>query len=233
MIVFSLESSAKSASAAIGTEEKLLGEFFINTGLTHSQTLMPMAKALLESSGVELKDIDLFAVSSGPGSFTGIRIGVSAIKGMAQAMEKKCAGVSTLEAMAYNFWGQNCVVCCAMDARCGQVYAAFFDVSPGLGIKRLSPDDALPVEELEQMIKTQKKPLVFAGDGADLCYNIFGSSSASIFLAEEPLKYQRASGVIKCALKNQEFCSASELVPTYLRPSQAERELSKKNALSE
>lgn len=114
------------ASACVMEDEKILSEFYMNTKQTHSQTLLPMAKAALDCAGLSVKEMDLLAVSAGPGSFTGVRIGVACIKGLAFPDNKSCCGVSTLEAMAMNLRGQQALVCAVMDARCGQVYNGLF-----------------------------------------------------------------------------------------------------------
>ena len=119
MTVLAMDTSAKAASVCLAEEDKIIGEFFINTGLTHSQTLMPMAEQLCKNAGVPLDNIDAVAVNAGPGSFTGVRIGVAAAKGLAFAHDLPCVAVSTLESMAYNMLGCDGVVCALMDARCG------------------------------------------------------------------------------------------------------------------
>lgn len=227
MRLMAIDSSAKAASVCILEDENILGEFFINTKLTHSQTLMPMVDSLLESTQIKLKDIDAFAVSAGPGSFTGIRIGISIIKGMALALDKPCIAVSTLEAMAYNFIGNNCTVISTMDARRNQVYNAIFKVSANK-ISRLTDDRAISIEELNKEIKLNynKENLILVGDGAQLCYNSFDKIGLSIALAAEHVRYQHASGVSMVAFnkaKNNDFVSCDELIPIYLRQSQAER----------
>ena len=169
MKILAMDSSAVSASCAVLEDDRLIAEFFINAGLTHSQTLMPMVESALQNAAVDIADIDLFAVAQGPGSFTGIRIGTAAVKGMAQALDKPCAGVSALEAIAYNFTGLNCVVCAAMDARRQQVYNALFRVS-GDRIERLCEDRAISIAELETEIASFDEAVMLAGDGARLCF---------------------------------------------------------------
>lgn len=230
-----MDSSARAASVCLLEDENILGEFFINTKLTHSQTLMPMVNSLLESVQIRINDIDTFAVSAGPGSFTGIRIGISIVKGMALALDKPCIAVSTLEAMAYNFIGNNCTVISTMDARRNQVYNAIFKVSDNK-VSRLTEDRAISIEELNKEIKYNysKENLILVGDGAQLCYNSFDKSDLSITLAAEHVRYQRASGVSMVAFKkaqNNEFVSCDELSPIYLRQSQAERMRNKEGKL--
>ena len=156
MKILGIDSSARSASAAITDGEKVLGCFYTNTGLTHSQTLMPMIESLLKNTNVRLDDIDLIAVNKGPGSFTGIRIGVAAAKGMADVRKLPVYGASTLCSMAYNLIDSDCIACCAMDARCGQVYYALFDITDGK-ITRLTEDNADSIENVEKKLKEYKK----------------------------------------------------------------------------
>ena len=227
MKILSLDSSATCASVAIfdTVSNKIIGDFFINTKLTHSQTLVPMLDALLKSTKTELSDIDYFAVNTGPGSFTGIRIGVSVAKGMAMALDKKCVSISTLESMAYNFIDEDDVVVCAcMDARRNQVYNALFSVKDGV-VTRLCEDRAISVVDLLEELKSIDKSIVLVGDGAHLCYN--SELENNIVLAHDSKRYQHASSVALCAqtyIENNDVLSASSLMPTYLRPSQAERE---------
>ena len=132
MKILSVDTSATAASVALSEEGKLIGETFINTSLTHSQTLIPMVEQLLNNTKTEISDIDAIAVNAGPGSFTGVRIGVAAVKGLAFANNIPCVSVSTLESMAYNFLSTDCIVCAVMDARCSQVYNALFEIKNGV-----------------------------------------------------------------------------------------------------
>lgn len=229
MKVLSLDSSAQSASVCIYDldNDKLIGEFYINTNLTHSQTLVPMIDALLSSTKLELSDIDVFAVNVGPGSFTGIRIGVSVIKGMAMALDKPCVGISTLESMAYNYIeADNVVVCSCMDARRNQVYNALFSVAYG-EVTRLCSDRAVSVEELLSELSDFDVPVILVGDGAQLTYNYILENNSNIVLAKSNSRYQSAKSVALCSaqyINNNDTISAAVLMPSYLRPSQAERE---------
>lgn len=232
MKLLAIDSSAKSASAAVFSENKLLSECFVNVQLTHSCTLLPMIDNALKQAALEISDIDCFAVNSGPGSFTGIRIGVSVIKGLAFRENKPCSGVSTLESMAYNFTDENCIVCCTMDARCSQVYCALFRIKDGK-VERLTEDDALSIEELGSKISSFSEKIYLAGDGASLCFNSFGKNNPYIVLPAENRLYQRAYGTGLCALERNLFTDSSQLVPSYLRPPQAERELKNKKQREE
>lgn len=226
MILLAFETSAKAASAAILQDETLLGETYLNCGLTHSRTLMVSAQQLLENCGLAAKDVTAVACAAGPGSFTGVRIGVAAAKGFAWGRELPCLGVSTLEAMAYSAQCFEGVLCCAMDARRQQVYNALFDCSGGT-LTRLTPDRAISLAELEEDLKKIEKPKIMVGDGAELCYNTVGNKGFGCILAPEQSRMQRASGVARLArtmlLQGAEGDGAA-LTPNYLRLSQAERE---------
>lgn len=233
MNILALDSSATSASVALVEDEKLVAEYFVNANRTHSTTLVPMVKSLLEHTQRTMSDINYFAVSSGPGSFTGLRIGIAAVKGMAFAEQKLCVGVSTLESMAYNMQGENCVVCAVMDARCSQFYNALFRVEKNK-VTRLCEDRALSAEDLKQELLNEynSEKIVLAGDGGALAYSQFAESLPGIEMAPYVRLYQRASGVALAAQKQilqEKYFSASELLPVYLRLPQAQRELNKKS----
>ncbi len=230
MKILAAECSAVSASCAIMADGKIIASSFVNLRLTHSQTLLPMIKAMLDSAKMTLDDIDGFAISQGPGSFTGVRIGISAIKGMAAAENKKCVGVSTLHAMAQNLRDTDCVACCVMDARCNQVYNAMFRISGGK-IKRLCDDRALLCEELAEDIKNnyQNEKIIVVGDGTE----VFSSAAENLNLTLSPdsHRYQSAVGVALTAyeaFERGDTVTPNELLPTYLRLPQAERELKAK-----
>lgn len=233
MRLLAIDSSAKAASVAILEDGVLKGEFFIHTKLTHSQTLMPMVQDLLSNTNYQLQDMDAFAIAAGPGSFTGIRIGVAAVKGMAMAEDKCCIPVSTLEAMAYQTDYVEGVVCAVMDARCNQVYNALFTVEQGV-ITRLTEDRALSIDQLEQDLLKIEKPIFFVGDGADLCYNKDKICQSFDCNGSRGVEDAAASGVAKAAAckSREEWETAAQLMPVYLRPPQAERELRKRQALT-
>lgn len=224
--ILAIESSAVCASAAVSENGKIVSECFVNAGLTHSQTLLPMVKSCLDTAKLTIDDIDVIAAAVGPGSFTGVRIGVATAKGLAFG-GKECRAVSTLEGMAYNFLGVPCSVCCVMDARCSQVYTAAF--ACGETVTRLCEDKAVLVSELPEMLTNLKKPVYLLGDGADLCYNYLKSVEADVLLAPPHLKYQRASGVALAAEHSAgQVCDGGSIQPVYLRVPQAERELKKR-----
>jgi len=225
MKILAIDSSACAASAAVMEDERLMSEFFLNAGLTHSQTLMPMVDSALKCAGLSCSDIDLFVVTNGPGSFTGVRIGIAAVKGLAQAVNKKCIGVSTLEAMAYNLLGFTCIACCVMDARCEQVYAAMFSINIDK-ITRITQDSAIKITELSGMIRNCDLPVVLVGDGAEMCYNKLSPELPELRLAAECNRFQRASGAA-LASKLKDPVDFYNLGINYLRLPQAERELKK------
>ena len=224
MLILGIESSAKAASAALVRDGALVGQYFQCSGLTHSATLLPMAEQLLASTGTDRRGIDAVAVSRGPGSFTGVRIGVAAAKGLCWALEKPAIGVSTLEAMAWNGADgpEGTLVCCCMDARRGQVYNALFIIRDGRP-ERLTPDRALSLAELAgELGKRQERPFL-TGDGARLASEFLGDRAVPHRLAGGPLLHQSAWGVCMAA-QDKAPEDAGALLPVYLRLSQAERE---------
>ena len=223
MKILAMESSALTASVAVCEDERLLAEYTVNNGNTHSENLLPMAESILSFLGLTVSDIDLFSVAAGPGSFTGVRIGVSTLKGLAFGTEKNCIGVSTLEALAYTMQSVNGLVCPVMNARRKQVYTALFRVENG-EIVRLTEDSAISVEELGEKLKEYSEPIYLVGDGFDL---VTGLLSIPFAFTQDRLKYQSAYAVAAAALNAYRAgvrTTHKELAPTYLRPCQAERE---------
>ena len=226
MKILAFETSAKAASVALTDGGKLLAESYQNTGMTHSQTLMVMAQELLKTCGLCPKDVDAVAVASGPGSFTGVRIGVAAAKGFAWGAELPCYGVSTLEAMARTMGVWQGYIVPAMDARRSQVYTAVFHAEKGV-LTRVEEDMAISLQELGEKIKNYEENIFLVGDGAQLCYNTLLEEVPALVLPPEHRMHQRAAGV---ALTAQAMADAgdpgkaAELTPNYLRLSQAERE---------
>lgn len=239
MRILGIECTASPVSCAVFEDGRIKAEYFLNLKTTHSQTLLPMVESVLKLSGIELNDIDVIAATAGPGSFTGVRIGISAVKGLAFAQNTPCVPISTLEAMAYGLTGCDGIVCACMDARCNQVYNAIFEVKDGV-VSRFCFDRALMIEELYAEIekiyeKNREKTIFIVGDGADLFYNSIKDRDVPVCLAPEHLKWQRASGVCMAALskaQNGETVCPEELLPVYLRLPQAERELKAKQSLS-
>lgn len=225
MNILAVDTAGRSASVALMRDDALIYETVCNCGLTHSETLMPMIDAALKTAGLRPDSIDLYAVTAGPGSFTGLRIGLSAVKGMALPRQTPCAGVSTLEALARCHTGQG-VVICALDARRGQVYWAAFDLETH---ERLTPDAAAPVEEAADFALRCKKSVFFVGDGAALCYNVY----KQVLPCPPALRVGRAAGAALAARemwKNGLCVSPARLMPDYLRLSQAERERAEREA---
>ncbi len=224
--ILALETSAKSVSAAVTAGGTLLAQSFQCTALTHSRTLLPMVDAMLKNAELPLDSIDAFAVSAGPGSFTGLRIGVSAVKGLAWASGKPCVGVSTLRAMAGNLSQADGMIVCAMDARRGQLYNALFEASGG-SLRRLCDDRAVGLDELAGELRGDERPKWLVGDGAQLAYDHLTQSGVACMLAPAALRYQNA---VQVALEAERILacggggSAQELSISYLRVSQAERE---------
>ena len=226
MLILAFETSAKAASVALVEDGKLLAESYQNTGMTHSQTLMVMAEDALKTAGKTVEDVTAVAVAEGPGSFTGVRIGVAAAKGFAWGREIPCCGVSTLEAMAVSLGIFEGFVCPVMDARRSQVYNALFYVNHGK-LERVAPDRAISLEDLKTELQALEKPIYLVGDGSDLCYKTLSESVANLILPPEHRKHQRSVGVALLAEKKLlagEECSGATLTPNYLRLSQAERE---------
>ncbi len=220
MLILALESSAKAASAALMEDEKLIAQYSQCSGLTHSRTLLPMVDDMLKNTENTIAGVDLIAVAHGPGSFTGIRIGVSTVKGLAWAADKMCVGVSTLEAMAWHGVSAGGLICPVMDARRSQVYNALFEISEGKP-KRLCEDRAIALEELAEQLRGRNTFLV--GDGAELTYKYMLSAGIGCRMAPQNLLYQSAWGVGMAALDKIPG-TADDLLPVYLRLSQAERE---------
>ncbi len=226
MRILAFETSAKAASVALLENGKLLGESYQNTGLTHSQTLMVMAEDLLKQCGKTASDVDAVAVAEGPGSFTGVRIGVAAAKGFAWGGQLPCYGVSTLEAMAETLGIYEGYVCPCMDARRSQVYNALFYVNRGR-LERIREDRAIALSDLKEELKKLEKPIFLVGDGSILCYNTLLEDVPNLILPPEHRMHQRAAGVALLAAKKAEAGasgSGAALTPNYLRLSQAERE---------
>lgn len=226
MLILAFESSAKAASVALANEAGLLAESYQNSGLTHSCTLMKMAQDMLENSGKGVQDVTAAAVAAGPGSFTGVRIGVAAAKGFAWGREIPCYGVSTLEAMVRGTMLADGIYCPVMDARRSQVYNALFSVKGGAA-SRVREDRAVSLGELAADLLGLDGPIYLVGDGAKLCFDALGEKLPNLRLAPEHLRQQRAAGVALCArdmIARGEPGDGTGLVPNYLRLSQAERE---------
>jgi len=230
MLILAFETSAKAGSVALWQDGKLLGENYQNTGLTHSQTLLAMAESLITSCGYTPQDVTAAAVAAGPGSFTGVRIGVAAAKGFAWGLEIPCCGVSTLEAMAENFGIYDGYVLPVMDARRNQVYNAVFRADQGV-LSQIKEDRAISLADLCEELKEIGGPIYLVGDGSTLTYNTLKERIPALILPPEHRMHQRAAGVAIVAermLQKGKICDAAALTPNYLRLSQAERERQEK-----
>lgn len=225
-MILAFETSAKAASVALMENGKLLAESYQNTGLTHSQTLLSMAEDMLKSCGKTAGDVTAVAVAAGPGSFTGVRIGVAAAKGFAWARQLPCYGVSTLEAMALGLGVWDGYIVPTMDARRSQTYTALFKAERGV-LTRVIEDCAISFAELGDKIKNCEKPVFLVGDGAILCYNTLEDTVPGLILPPEHRLHQRAAGVALAAQAQIDKGlpgDGASLAPNYLRLSQAERE---------
>ena len=232
MLILAIDSTAIAASVAVTEDERLLALYHLNNGNTHSETLLPLVESIMTRIGRGIADIDLFALSHGPGSFTGVRIGAATVKGLAFGQNKPCVGISTLEALAKNLAGtarEGEIICPVMNARRNQVYNALFRVSPD-GLTRLTEDRAISIADLEEELTAMDAASVFpvhlVGDGIDV--TLAHAADSALFRPAPPLlREQNAYSVAMCALRSTragKTVSDSELVPVYLRPCQAERE---------
>lgn len=225
MRILALETAAKAVSAAVTEEGKVLASAYQDTGLTHSRTLMPLVELLLRNTDMAAADLDVIAVSAGPGSFTGVRIGVSAAKGLAWAADKPCAAVSTLAALARNVAFLDGLIVCAMDARRQQVYNALFEAKDG-ALTRLTEDRAIALAELAEELRSDHRPKTVLGDGGRMTYDFLTAAGVPCRLAPAHLVKENAVSV---ALEAEDLAragglvTAQELAPVYLRPPQAER----------
>ena len=226
MLILAFETTAKAGSVALLEDGKLLAESYQNTGLTHSQTLMVMAEDMLKAAGKTVADVTAVAVAEGPGSFTGVRIGVAAAKGLAWGAELPCYGVSTLESMALTLGAYQGYVCPVMDARRSQVYNALFYVNQGV-LERRTEDRAIALADLKTELEHIDGPIFLVGDGSVLTHSTLKDSIPELVLPPEHRMHQRASGVALAAaakIAAGDSGDAASMTPNYLRLSQAERE---------
>ena len=228
MLILALDSTAQVGSVALCEDEKLIAEYTLNTGHTHSETLLPMVESVLKISGYTVDDVDLFVCTAGPGSFTGVRIGAATVKGIAFGKDKPCIGVSTLEALALNGVALEGILCPCMNARRQQVYNALF-ASDGTSLTRLCEDRALAITELGEELATKypDRPVYLMGDGAKLVYDALSESLGERFgMLPERLIHQSGYNTAMAGLRlyrDGVRTTDFELAPVYLRPSQAER----------
>ncbi len=226
MKILAVDCSAGPASCAIIEDGKIIASSYINVKLTHSQTMLPMIKEMLSSALLTIDDVDAFAINSGPGSFTGIRIGISAIKGLAAPKDKPCFEVSTLDSIAQCFGDFDCTLCAVMDARCNQVYNRIFKIQKGKIVPTVE-NRAVMVKQVEEELAEIKGKIIIAGDGAKL-FEAFAEQNDNVTIASEPLSFQNAVGTALFAKKlalTSAGVSPTDLKPFYLRLPQAEREL--------
>lgn len=233
-LILAVDTSAKPVSCALVRNGQVISSFYSNTGLTHSQTLMPMIENVLRIADVTVNQLDAIAVNAGPGSFTGVRIGVSAVKGLAFTSDIPCISISTLECMAENTTASaDSVVCCVMDARCQQVYSALFGLDETGNRVRLWEDEAQSVVDLKNKLKNLGKTIILVGDGSEMCYNAFKDEISGLVLAPPSSRYQNAAATAVIAerrLALGETIASEDLLPVYLRLPQAERELNNRLA---
>lgn len=231
MLIFGIDTCSMSSSAALMSEEKLIAEFTVNHKKTHSEKIMPQIEAMLAACGIDISDIDAFAASVGPGSFTGVRIGVATAKGFAQVLKKPCVAVSALSALALGARTFEGIICPVLDARRNQVYNALFE-SDKRALRRITEDRAMALDDLLKELESCGKDVVFTGDGVP----VFGDKISAVlgekaFFVQKSFSFNLASLVCEAAeekLKRGETVSPDGLVPHYVRLSQAEQEKLKK-----
>ena len=233
MKILAIDTTAKTATAALTEDEKLIGLVVLNTPNTHSVTLLPAIEGLLSGASVTADEIDLYVCSAGPGSFTGVRIGTSTIKGLAYAQNKTCIGVSALEALAENITAESGIICPVMDARRGQLYNALFEKKNG-ELVRLTEDRVLTKDELKAELEEKGMKVILCGDG----YEIAEKAMPELIAKKTPelQLYHNAYSVAVIGYKTytsateeeRKAFTASALAPVYLRASQAERERNEK-----
>ncbi len=222
MILLGIETSGKVASVAVCDEEKVISQTSVYTKLTHSQVIMPICENVLKNAALTLSDIDGIVVSNGPGSYTGLRIGISAVKGMCFALGKKCLGVSTLKSLAYNFYGFSGVICSVMKARADLLYVAFFR-SNGKEITYELADEILPISQIVERINSYNEKVILVGDAASELYSENDFSGENIVLAPPHLRLTLASSLCYASF-GEEFYSADKLNAEYLQPTKAEKD---------
>lgn len=227
MLILGIDTCSMSSSVALLDEEKMLAQFSINHKKTHSERIMSQIESMLLAADIDIENIDAFAVSVGPGSFTGVRIGVATAKGFAQALNKPCIKVSALRALCENVSFFSGLICPILDARRNQVYNAVFESENG-EIKRLCEDRAIPLDDLICELKTSCKNIMFVGDGVPVFKEkLLSELSGKALFAPLPLMFNQAASVAAVGMdeyKNGNITDYSELVPEYVRLSQAEQE---------
>lgn len=235
MKILAIDSSGNAVSAAIADEEKIIAEYFLNFKMTHSQTLMPSIDEIVKTSGFDIKTLDYIACTQGPGSFTGLRIGAAAAKGLAHGLKIKIIGVPTLEALAYNIFETDKIICPIMDARRSQVYNAFYEFKDGK-LTEIHKQDTRSIDEVISIAEESGRKVVFLGDGVPV-YREKIEGHENFIIAPQHCNMQKASTVAALAFNyanEGKAVKCDNFAPFYLRKSQAERELEeKKKAMEE
>ncbi len=224
LTVLGIDTSGKNASVSVCSETQMLAQYFVKTQKTHSQVILPLCQKMLDDLGLTVRDIDRFAVAAGPGSYTGLRIGISAVKALAFGLDKECSGISTLEAIAYNFSGMDGIVCAVMKARLDIVYCALFKIS-GDEVERLTDDRMLTRSELYEELKGYQERITVAGDAAEDF--VSGEDNKNFYLAPVHLRYQLASGICMSAIKKPGQ-KPGEINALYMQITKAEKDLLEK-----
>lgn len=236
MLLLAIESSGLVASVAVMSDDTLLGEFTTNFKKTHSQTLLPMLDCLVSTLGLELSDIDAIAVAKGPGSFTGLRIGAATAKGLGLALDKPIIAVPTVDAIAYNLYGTDKLICPMMDARRSQVYTGIYTFKAGEFVTVL-PQAAMGVSEIIEKINQLGRDVLFLGDGIPVYASYISEHAKVPYQFVPPHVSRQRSGALAALAKlyweagNIE--NADEHIPEYLRMSQAERERMERESSAE
>ena len=228
MLILGIDTSGKMASVSLMQDDILLAENSVYTTLTHSQIIMPMCKRLLESVGKTLQDVDRIAVSSGPGSYTGLRIGIAGTKAMCFALDIKCNGISTLESLAYNVSEFNGTICSIMKARLDLVYCATFK-SDIKSIMRTTEDTIISKSQLNDILNNHSDNIILVGDGAEDFYNQYPYDKSNLLLSSAKNRLQLASSLCEVA-KRLEPQSPQDLEAFYLQPTKAEKDLNNKKS---
>lgn len=231
MILLAIESSSLVASIAVMSDDTLIGEYTTNFKKTHSQTLLPMMNEVVQMTGISMQDVDAIVISGGPGSFTGLRIGAATAKGLGLALEKPLVNVPTVDALAYNLYGTDQVICPIMDARRQQVYTGLYTFEDD-DFKVLCAQKAVSIGEIVEEINDMGRPVIFLGDGVPVNKTyIIEHINVPCSFAPAHLNAQRAGALVALGKRYYEaghIETADEHVPEYLRLSQAERELQEK-----
>lgn len=227
MKILALDTSSIVATIAVMDDDKLIGEYTINHKRTHSQKLMPMIEELLNSCEVKIQDIDVVAVAEGPGSFTGLRIGVASAKGLAHAMNIPVVGISTLDALAMNISFSHGLICPILDARRSQVYTAVYKWDNET-LHIIEKQQAIAIEGLVEKLMQRPENIIFLGDGIDSNKDyLMEKLGDRVAFAPNSMKMPKASSIAEIALqkaKNGDIQNYYELTPNYLRKSEAERQ---------